>query len=617
MSVIARDKPLLIWDGECRFCRRWIEHWQRLTGDSVEYATYQDVADQFPDITAEQFAKSVHLIHPDGTIDTGARAVFETLSDAPGQGWWLSLYRYVPGFSRLSERVYRTVAAHRNLANRLTSLLWGDLGPHSHSITRWLFLRALGLIYFIAFWSLHGQILGLVGSHGILPTANFLDAVTRTYPEPVWNFPTLAWLNSSDAFLQFLTGGGMVLAGLMVLNLVPRLTAALCWLFYLSVVTVGQVFLGFQWDGLLLETGFLAIFLAPGHVLPLKTGEKQPSLTVIWLYRFLVFRVMFSSGAVKLLSGDPTWHNLTALNYNYFTQPIPNVIAWYMHQLPEWFQQLSVLFTLTIELLVPFLIFAPRRLRFVAGWLIITLMTLILLTGNYTFFNYLTIALCLLLFDDAVLKRLIPTRWRSRFAQASKPRHIRFYRRIPVLLLAALILFLGGFRLIVFFIPAQDLPRPAINVALTFVPSRIVNHYGLFAQMTIDRPEIIIEGSHNGTDWEAYSFHYKVGDEMRPPPWVAPFHPRLDWQMWFAALGSPQQNRWFINLVARLLEGEPQVLALLEHNPFPDEPPRLIRARLYDYTFTDAATRAETGAWWQRESRGLYLPPVNLESLGG
>jgi lipase maturation factor 1 len=333
----------------------------------------------------------------------------------------------------------------------------------------------------------------------------------------------------------------------------------------------------------------------------------------IWLLRFLLFRLMFMSGVVKLASGDPTWSNLTALDFHYWTQPLPTPLAWFASQMPLWTKQLSTLIMFFIELVVPFTFFMPRRIRFIGAWLTIFLQLTIILTGNYTFFNWLTIALCILLFDDDALRRWFPGHFRDILqARASA------IKRAAAVVLAALLVFLGGIqvaRLLDQRINPRNLPTPLAELTRRTSAFHLSNGYGLFAVMTKTRPEIIVEGSNDGEEWLPYTFKFKVGDVYRAPPIVAPHQPRLDWQMWFAALGSYQNNPWFVSFVRHLLLGSPEVLALLESNPFPDNPPAFIRARLYQYRFSDSEARAADGAWWMREDAGIYLPAVSLDDF--
>ncbi len=480
--------------------------------------------------------------------------------------------------------------------------------PPSYRLTRWLFLRLLGIVYLFAFASLYPQIPGLIGSNGILPAGPFLEAVRIRYGIEAYRLlPTLAWLNPGDAFLQFLCLGGILLSALLIWGIFTPPVCAALWVFYLSLAVAGQIFMGYQWDALLLETGFLAIFLAPLRIRPDLSREGEPSSIVVWLFRWLLFRLMFGSAVVKLASGDPAWQDLVALSYHYETQPIPTPLAWYAHQLPLWIHVLSAIGMFVIEGILPFLIFAPlRKLRYLAAGGVVLLQVLIMLTGNYTFFNLLTIALCVLLLDDTVVRRLLPKTLSS--VTPGNPVVRPQWQRALEIGLAVFLLFLSSIQLASLFIPYQRLPAPALEVARWFAPFSLVNRYGLFAVMTTSRPEIIVEGSNDGETWLAYEFPYKPGDVMRPPPFVAPHQPRLDWQMWFAALGTANENPWFSNFMLRLVEGAPEVLALLEHNPFPDAPPRFIRAVVYDYRFTDFATRAASGAWWERERQGVYFP---------
>jgi hypothetical protein len=443
-----------------------------------------------------------------------------------------------------------------------------------------LFRKLLGAIYAMAFGSLALQIVGLIGSNGILPAAAYLARVATVLgPSRYWRFPTVFWLHSSDLALKLVCWAGVLFAILVMAGILERPALAACYALYLSVATVGQDFLSFQWDALLLEAGFLAIFLGLSPV-------------IVWMFRWLLFRLMLLSGAVKLLSGDPAWRTLTALSFHYQTQPLPTPIAWYMQQLPGWFQQASVVVMFVIELGAPFLLFCPRKIRLWAGAAIVFLQVMILLTGNYTFFNLLAIAFCVLLFDDSPLAR--PTgRLSDSIAWG----------------VAAVVLLISGSQLFGEFFGVT--PYPA-RVAPQFY---VANTYGLFAVMTTVRHEIAVEGSADGTNWREYPFRYKPGDVDRPPRWVAPHQPRLDWQMWFAALGTYRDNPWFVTFVYRLLEGSPQVLSLLGPNPFPSAPPRYIRARVYEYTFTDWPTRRATGAWWKREPAESYLPVVSLQNF--
>ncbi len=491
---------------------------------------------------------------------------------------------------------------------------------NENGLVRWLFIRGVGVIYFIAFASFGLQVMGLIGSNGILPASDFLQTVQERFgSRGYWLVPTIFWLDTSDTTLQMVPWVGAGLSLLLVswgvfqflgqpggfprrifLKSGESVILLLLYLVYLSLVSVGQDFMAFQWDILLLETGFLAIFI------------HTSSNVIIWLLRWLLFRLMFLSGAVKLLSGDPTWWNLTALDYYFETQPLPTVIGWYAHQLPEWFHWLSTLVMFFIELAVPFLFFAPRRLRFFAATATLLLQLLIFLTGNYTFFNMLAMALCLFLFDDASLRRVLPQRLAEKMTDSLATPIVSSSSRWATNILAVVIIFISGFQLLGIFLGI--VPQPARVMMRWVAPFRVVNTYGLFAVMTTTRPEIIIEGSNDGQTWLEYEFKYKPGDVRQPPAWAVPHQPRLDWQMWFAALGDYTRNPWFVNLMIRLQQGSPEVLALLDKNPFPTAPPRYMRAWLYRYHFADITTLSIEGAWWRRERIGPYFPLPAISS---
>ncbi len=439
------------------------------------------------------------------------------------------------------------------------------------------FLRFLGLIYFIAFTSFAVQASGLIGSHGILPYGVYLAGMRQSLGRRAyWEIPTVLWLNHSDTALTALWIAGALCALAAIFAWHQRTSLAAALVLWLSLCAVGQDFLSFQWDVLLLEAGFLAVFV-------------DDSPVRVWLYRWLIFRLMIFSGLGKLLSGDRTWRALTAMTYHYHTQPLPTPLAWIMDKLPLAAQKASTLFVFVAEIGAPVLFFAPRRVRHIGAWITILLQLLILTTGNYTFFNFLTIALCAFLFIEP---KQIP---RTRLHQA-----------VSVGLVAFIGVTSGLLVLDLFTVK----PPPGGNAVLhAIAPLRIVNTYGLFTEMTVERPEIIVEGSDDGENWRAYEFPYKPGNVMRAPPIIEPHQPRLDWQMWFAALENYQQNRWFVNFMIRLLEGEPPVLRLLQYNPFPKSPPKYIRARLYLYQFTGFGEKG----WWKRQERGLYFPAVSLK----
>ena len=455
--------------------------------------------------------------------------------------------------------------------------------PALHDVTygraNWVFLCLLGLAYLAAFWSMAVQIVGLVGKDGILPATDlmaaarqFTDARGLSAVGRVLTLPTLCWISASDTVLHVLCGSGIALALLLMLGVAPIVVLPLLWIDYLSLSVVLRDFLSFQWDSLLLETGLLAVFVAPVALLEHPRRPVDPSPPARWLLWWLLFRLTFASGVVKLASGDPTWHNLTALTFHYETQPLPTPIGWYAHHLPPMLQKISTALVLTIELAVPWLIFMGRRLRLVACGTLAGLQLLIAVTGNYTFFNLLTLALLVLLLDDGVFrsKPELAAPVRNRFGFLWR-RWAPIGAAVVTLPVSASIL-AGQLGLP---LRASALFGPLEDAVAQF---RSVNAYGLFAVMTTTRPEIVVEGSSDGVSWLAYEFKYKPGDVGRGLPWVAPHQPRLDWQMWFAALSEYEREPWFERFCRRLLEGSPAVLALLAGNPFPREPPRFVRA---------------------------------------
>ena len=597
-------RPVLIYDGDCAFCLHWVRYWQRLTGERVLYAPYQQIGAQYPQIAPGEFRRAAQYVAADGRIAAGAEAAFRTLAHAPGKAWWFALYRRLPGFAWLCERAYAFIAAHRGLAHRATLLLWGrDAMPPRLELTARLFIGGLALVYLAAFISLGVQIGGLVGSDGVLPARDYFAAVAQRFgSERYWLFPTLFWFDASDLSLQATCWAGALASLLLLWRVAPRINLALLFLLYLSLFYAGQTFMSFQWDLLLLESGFLAFALA-----------GRPAL-LVWIARWLVFRFMFMSGIVKLL-GDPAWPAFTALRFHFQTQPLPTPLAWHAARLPDAVLLIGAAATLAIEVVLPFFVLLPRRLRFVAAWSFIGLQCAIVLTGNYGFFNWLAIVLCLTLFDDAAIRRLLPPRLRAALSFEGAPAHgdSGWSDRLP-LGFAACSLFFGALQLVETW-RAPGLPDATDRLAAAIAPLRIVNRYGPFKAMTRERPEIVIEGSRDGEHWQEYAFRYKPGDLRRRPSWNLAHQPRLDWQMWFAAMQTERENPWFAHLLRGLLRDSPTVVALLAGNPFTGAPPLELRARLYDYRFADVAQHA-AGQWWTRQPAGVYFPAVRLSADG-
>jgi predicted DCC family thiol-disulfide oxidoreductase YuxK len=622
-AIEGLERPLVIWDGECGFCRRSVDHLRARAGDRFDFEPYQSAAERFPDIPREAFAASVHLVEADGRVSRGAEAVYRALAIA-GVHLPLLAHRRLPGFAAASEWGYRQVAAHRPLAARVLRLLVGDLvGPPRFRLTRFVFLRGLALVYVVAFLSLGVQVRGLVGEAGLLPAGDFLAWVYRLRGgEAFFLVPTLGWLGSGGTALSLLCYGGALAAALAAVGLSQGPLFALCFVLYLSLVHLGQTFLSFQWDVLLTEAGFLALLVAPwAHLRPRSPAHEPPPAPVaIWLLRFLLFKLMWGSGVTKLAWGDPTWRHLTALDYHYWTQPIPDALSWYASHLPAWLQRASCGFSLFVELVLPFLIFAPRRPRRIALWGFVVLQLGIAATGNYGFFNLLTIVLCIpLLDDDAFPRALGGGRWRAEASHEGLARP----RRPLVAALAGILMLLQVEPLLASF-DSRRLQRlePQLLRSLSALasPFLISNSYGLFRTMTTTRPEIQLEGRVEDGDWTSLPFRYKPGDPARAPRFFAPHMPRLDWQMWFAALRAERLDPgeaaagswlegepWLGRLMLAVLRGDPDVLALLGPSPFAEGPPREVRLVLWQYRFTDHGPD-----WWRRRRVGVIAGPWSL-----
>ena len=462
----------------------------------------------------------------------------------------------------------------------------------TYARSAWLFRRLLGVVYVCAFWSLATQVLGLVGSRGILPASEFMEAA-RAQDFGYARFhqvPTLFWLSTSDTFLRAVCIAGTAAGALAATGIAPLATLVTAWIAFLSMTVVGQEFFYYQWDALLLEAGFLALLISPARWRDRTRDAPAPPRPAVWLMVWLLFRLMTASGAVKLTSGDPTWANLTAMTFHFETQPLPTPVAWYAHQLPQWMLKAISAAVIGIELLAPLLIFF-RRFRPAAFVLLVGLQAAIALTGNYAWFNLLSASLCLFLLDDRSL------RFRAAGARPGRLARALVAAAAAITLPATVPAFAWslGIR------PAESALE---TIAETIAPFRIANRYGLFAVMTTTRPEIIVEGSEDGTTWLPYEFKYKPGDVRRRPAWVAPHQPRLDWQMWFTALAEDDTEAWFQRFIDRLLEASPDVLRLLRRDPFEGRRPRFVRARLMRYQLSE-----EGPMWWTSEALGEFSLP--------
>lgn len=501
-------------------------------------------------------------------------------------------------------------------------------------IGRWLFLRSLGLVHLAAFVSLWLQVDGLLGSRGILPVRRHLDAVRERRGGPdLLRVPTLFWVSDRDLALHLACAAGVLSSALLALGVAPAPSLVALWALYLSFAAVGRVFLSYQWDVLLLEASLLGLLVAPWSLLPGASGggpalsgipgavpAESVSAVGLLLLWWLLFRLIFQSGVGKLTSGDPTWRNLDALRYHWWTQPLPTWTAWYVDKLPRWFHRAGTLATHVLEIGFPLLLFGPREVRLAAVAGTVLLQLLILATGNYNFFNLLTIALAFLLVDDAAWRALFPGGLAAELlgppTEAAGGGGTPGVRTAVALAAGAPVLAVSGAHVWRTLRPGRSLPGRLRSVVRTLQPFRSINSYGLFRVMTRRRPEIVVQGSHDGDRWETYEFRWKPGDPARRPRFCEPHQPRLDWQMWFAALDSYRRTPWFHAFLSRLLEGSEPVRGLLARDPFPERPPSYVRAELYEYGFTGWEERRRTGRWWKRERVGRYAPVLTAEGTG-
>ncbi|MFA5853620.1 MAG: lipase maturation factor family protein [Patescibacteria group bacterium] len=610
--MAGEERALLVYDGDCASCNLWVDHWRTLTGERVQYTSSQEIAEKFPDVPREKYARAVQLIDADGSRLEGAAAVFALHAKRPGFGWMKKLYE-APAVAPVSEWVYRLVARHRPFFLKLTHLLWGKkLETPRYGLTSRLFLQALSAIYFFAFISLLSQLPGLVGEQGLLPAQTSLAAARAEHGfAAVWLAPTFAWFGAHTGALQFMALLGTLAALLAFGGILLAPCLALMWALYLSLVVIGQSFAGFQWDLLLLEAGFLAIFLVPFRRAVSYRSRLETSGTVLWLYRFLLFRLLLASGFMRFFPEGAGWFNLSFLSSYFETQPLPTTIAWFAHQVPVGVLSVLALFLCVFELLVPFLFFLPSRARRLGALLMAGYQLFWLLTGNFAFLHLLALVLCLPLLDDALIERVLP---RLRAKHPFVPARDGVWRRRLITTLAVALVTLGLTRLFAIF---TRVPAPALLLTAVIAPLRVSNDYGFFGVTTAARQEVIIEGSTDGVVWKEYGFVQKPGDPKRAPGWAMVFQSRLDWRMWSAARSEPTTYPWVAHLMIRLLQGSEPVLALFEENPFPQSPPKYVRATLYAYRFTTPEERARDGAWWRREMKSSYLPTLSLGAQPG
>jgi len=492
-----------------------------------------------------------------------------------------------------------------------------NFNPPGYLAARWLFLRALGLIFFSAFYSLVFQIRGLIGPTGILPAQDYLSQVTRVLGGArFWFAPTLFWFSSSDRFLLAVCIAGMIASLLLALNIFPRGMLVICLVAFLSFIAAAQDFASYQSDGMLLEAGFISLFFAPAGWRPRWGAPDPPSRASRWLLVWLMFRIYFESGIAKILGHDPEWRNFTAMDEYYQNGPLPTWIAWYAQHLPHAFHVATAFLTLALELVLIFAMFLPRRSRILLFFLITPWQIGIVLTSNYAFLNYLVLVLGFLLLDDRFLARLLPQNLRPGHAslpgmttvEQVETQDWRSRLRLSVQAIFLTWIFYATSALLLLMVfPAAPLPRGPIRL---LEPYRVANDFGLFAVMTRGRYEIEFQGSHDGQNWTPYPFRYKPQDVHAAPRIYAPYQPRFDWNLWFASLGSWRQYPFVWLVERRLLAGDRDVLALFAGNPFPGHPPEQIRVVLWQYWFSDWNEKREQGLWWRRDQIGIYAPTL-------
>jgi lipase maturation factor 1 len=521
------------------------------------------------------------------------------------------------------------------MEERLAAAVKWLLGPEiasqerpGHLWPRWIFLRALGLIYFSAFYSLLFQIKGLLGPTGILPAGDYLQAVSAAiHSNRFWFAPTLYWFGSSDRALMFVCWTGLIASLLVVFNVWPRASLLISFVCFLSFVAAAQDFSGYQSDGMLLEAGFVALFFAPPGFLPGLGRANPASRASLILLRWEWFRIYFESGVAKMASGDQSWRSFTAMDDYYQNGPLPTWIGWYVGHLPHWFHASAVFYTLAVELVLVWMLFLPRRFRIALFWIVAPFEVSIILTGNYAFLNYIVFFLGFLLLDDRFIEWIVPQRISG--VIDSKPltdvptgaesgrvvlrRVLAPARMIFAGICFAWIFYATTAWLIFAFWPGAPLSEKPVQL---LEPFRIANRYGLFAVMTHERYEIEFQGSSDGNTWIPYPFRYKPQDLEKPPGIYAPYQPRFEWNLWFASLGSYPEYRWVIWTEERLLSNDRGVVALFARNPFAGGPPVQVRAVIYQYWFTDMKTKREQGLWWRREFLEEYAPALEREPDG-
>jgi lipase maturation factor len=508
-------------------------------------------------------------------------------------------------------------------------------GAPNRLLPRWLFLRALGIIYFSAFFSLVFQVRGLIGPSGILPAAEYLRAVTNSIGfARYWYAPTLLWFSSSNPMLMALCWAGLIASILVTCNIFPRGMLFVCFVCFLSFVSAASDFSGYQSDGMLLEAGFICLFLAPPGFRP-GLGTKGPQLrAAVFLLLWEWFRIYFESGVAKMVSGEPQWRHFTAMDEYYQNGPLPTWVGWYAQHLPHWFHAATAFSTLALELVLVFMVFLPRPVRIICFFIVTPWQLGVIFTANYTFLNYLVLALGIFLLDDRFLSRFVPRTCRAEPPDASSdwvpnsppdsPQTGPSWQRTwaqqlanaKLALTALMFLWIFYSTLVLMLLMIWPRARFPSGPVAALQPFRIADRYGLFAIMTRGRYEIEFQGSTDGDNWMAYKFRFKPQNPYEAPRIYAPYQPRFDWNLWFASLGHWRSNPMVPRTEERLLDNNPEVLALFASNPFPQQPPKQVRAVLWQYWFTSMSEKRDSGLWWRRQLLGDYAPTLARDANG-
>ena len=621
---------ILLYDGQCRFCISAMHILKRWVGNRISFQSYQSFLSNHDHPKSHDFSKRLHLILFDGSstqyqgpLWSGAAAVFKSLSLSKwGRGlWWL--YDHSIVFKWCSEMVYQGVSRVRG---RLSS--WCVRGSFRQSTH--LFLTGISIVYCLAFGSLVSQILLLFGQSGIYPIQSvvryFLDS-SHSIETLFFQFPSVLWWFNRDAGLHGMVIVGLISAVLCVCyHSFRKIGLVLCWLIYLSIVVLGHPFMSFQWDILLLEMGAFAFWLS---WFPNSRGIR-------FLLRWVLFRVLFGSGMVKVMSQDPSWQSFTALQYHFWTQPLPHLGSFFAHQLPRFIHRILLAGMFLIELVVPFFIFFRRRFRQIAFLSINGLMIAIIMTGNYGFFNILVMVNSIVLLNDQEIDRMRSLiKWGrhitltdSRIPKSNlmyesvvmtdnaNQSRSRFFASIMTVILnnvIVIILFVLSFPLdLNRFLPEMCQVQLGSRVTSIARSWCLVNRYGLFSVMTTSRPELVFQGSNDGVLWKTYHFKWKTNDILRPPQWAFPYHPRLDWQLWFAALGTFESNPWLMGVLRGLATNHPRLIGALHENPFQHDPPHYLRIMTQNYKFTSLSDWRNTGQYWVQSKLEPYSPQFNV-----